>query len=54
MLEEETSCDDFPWDKAISLMEEKIQDIASEIMQLEKQKMELVEFTKVLAEKRCN
>lgn len=54
MLDQEISCEAFPWDEAIVLVEGKVQHITSEIEQLERQKMELVEFAKGLAEKRCD
>lgn len=31
MLREEISCDDFPWEKAIVLVEKKVQNIISEV-----------------------
>jgi MerR family transcriptional regulator, copper efflux regulator len=54
MLDQEISCDAFPWDEAIVLVEEKVERIRSEIEKLEKQKVELIEFAKGLTERKCN
>jgi MerR family copper efflux transcriptional regulator len=51
MLDGETSCEDFPWEKAVGYVESKIETIMAEIGQLEKKKKELVAFAKILAEK---
>lgn len=53
MLSEETSCKDFPWEKAIILVKQKIQNVTIEIERLNKLKMELAAYIKILSKKGC-
>lgn len=54
LLDDDASCDSFPWDKAVALMLEKQQYIRKEIEKLRILQSKLIAFTGMLKKKKCD
>lgn len=54
LLDEDVSCDAFPWEKTIVLVKQKIEQNKAEISKMEAKNTELFRFVAVLEEKACN